>query len=138
MAVIDMQAMRYINLLDKFSRVRTRQCFTHNNTVFFAVDPALVSKAIGPAAENIRRIQEQIGKKVKIIREPNGIQNCKRFIEEIVAPVRTKSVEIKDGCIFITAGNNQNKAALIGRDKRRYEELKRIVSDVYGLDLRIL
>ena len=73
-----------------------------------------------------------------MIKEANGIQDSKRFIEDIVAPVRLKSIEIKDGTIVITAGNNQNKASLIGRDKRRYEELKKIVFDVYGLELRII
>jgi transcription antitermination factor NusA-like protein len=138
MAVIDMQAMRYINLLDKFSRVRTNKCFLHNNTIFFAVNSKLVSKAIGPAAVNIRKIQEQIGRKIRIIRESESIQDCKRFVEDIVPSIRIKSLEIKDNCIIITAGNNQNKAALIGRDKRRYEELKKILMDVYGMDLKIL
>ena len=138
MVVIDMQAMRYINLLDKFSRVRTNKCFFHNNTIFFAVDRRLVSKAIGPAAANIRKIQEQIGRKIKIIKESQSIRDCKRFVEDIVAPVRIKSLEIKDNCIIITAGNNQNKASLIGRDKRRYEELKKILTDSYGMDLKIL
>lgn len=138
MAVIDMKAMRYINLLDRVSNVKTRNCFVHNNTIFFAVNHSLVSKAIGPAAINIRKIQEQLGKKIKIIKEAEGIVDCKRFVEDIVAPVRIKSLEIKDDCIMITAGSNQNKASLIGRDKRRYEELRKILQDVFNLDLKIL
>lgn len=138
MVVIDMQAMRYINLLDKVSRVRTRKCFAHNNTIFFAVNSRMVSKAIGPAAINIKKIQEQIGKRIKIIREADGAGDAKRFIEDIVSPVRMKSLEVKDGCVVISAGNNQSKAALIGRNKRRYNELRRIVQDIFNLDLKIL
>ena len=110
----------------------------HNNSVFFAVDRVYVSKAIGPSAVNVRKIQEQIGKKVKIIRESEGLNDAKRFIEDIVAPVRFKSVELKDGVILITAGSNQTKASLIGRNKRRYEELRKIVHDYLGSELRII
>lgn len=138
MGVINMQAMRYINLLDQVTRVKTRKCFVHNNVIFFAVNKNFVSKAIGPSASNIKVIQDRIGKKIKIIRESDGIFDAKRFIEDIVAPVRLKDVEVKDGVIIITAGNNQNKAALIGRNKRRYLELKKILHDLYNTDLRII
>jgi len=138
MGVIDMTAMRYINLLDKIARVKTRKCFVHNNVIFFAVNREEVSKAIGPSAINIKRIQDQIGKKVKIIREDEGTHDIKRFIDDVVSPIRPKTVEVKDGGVIIAAGNNQNKASLIGRNKRRFLELKKIIHDTYNLDLKII
>jgi transcription antitermination factor NusA-like protein len=133
-----MQAMRYINLLDKVSNVKTRKCFVHNNTIFFAVGKEVMSRAIGPSALHIRKIQDQIGKKVRIIQEEDGLRDIQRFIEDVVAPVRLKSVEVKDGFVTISAGNNQSKAALIGRNRRRFLELRKIMQDVYNLDLKII
>lgn len=138
MAIIDMQAMRYINLLDKFSRVKTRRCFVHNNTLFFAVNRQLVSQAIGVAAANIKKIEENVGRKVRIVREPEGIQDAKRFIEDIISPIKLKSIEIREGTLFISVMSMQNKAALIGRNKRRYFELKKVVEDFFNLDLKIV
>ncbi|MBU0977535.1 MAG: hypothetical protein KKD18_03900 [Nanoarchaeota archaeon] len=138
MGVIDMTAMRYINLLDKISKVKTRKCFVHNNVIFFAVQKEFVSRAIGPSASNVRQIQEKIGKKVKIIQEDDGVGDLPRFIEDIVSPIRPRGVEVKEGCVIVNAGNNQNKASLIGRNKRRFLELKKIIQDTYHLDLRIV
>jgi NusA-like KH domain protein len=138
MAIINMQEMRYINLLDRTSHVKTRRCFVHNNTIFFAVSHIDLSKAIGPGAVNVRKIQEQLGKRVRIIAEPKDDSDVKRFIEDIVSPVRIKSIEAKDGVMTLTSGNTQNKAILIGRNKRRYEELKRIVKEFFEFDLKIL
>lgn len=138
MGTIDMTAMRYINLLDKIARVKTRKCFVHNGMIFFAVNKGAISKAIGPSASNVRRLQEQLGKKVKIIKEAEGIEDLQRFVEDIVAPVKPKGVEVKEGFVVITAGSNQNKASLIGRNKRRYFELKKIIHDTYNLDLKIV
>jgi transcription antitermination factor NusA-like protein len=138
MAIIDMKAMRCINLLDKVSRVKTKKCFTHNNTIFFAVKKREISKAIGSNAGNIKKMQEKIGKKIKIIMEANGPSDIKRFIEDIVAPVKIRAIDIKDNVVIISAGNNQTRASLIGRDKRRYEELKKIIMDTYRMDLKII
>ena len=138
MTIINMQSMRYINILDKISRVKTRKCFVYNNILFFAVEGKQVSRAIGTSASNIKKIQDQIGKKVKIISEPRDSRDITRFIENIVFPIRFKSLEIRDNAALITAGSNQNKAALIGRNKRRLEELAKIVNDFFNLDLKII
>ena len=138
MTVIDMQRMRYINLLDKIAHVKTRKCFVHNNAVFFAVARGQVVRAIGPAASHVKKLQESIGKRIRIIWEDEGIEDAKRFIVDIVAPVRIKSVDIDGDVLVVTSGNNQSKASLIGRDKRRYEELRKIVQDYFGKDLKIV
>jgi len=138
MAIINMQTMRYINLLDRASRVKTRQCFIYNNTIFFSVPRELVSKAIGPAALNVRKIQENLGKKVRIIPEPKGLFDAPRFVHDLVSPTRFKSLEIKDGSFILTAGSNQNKAILIGRNRRRFDELQKILHDLFGVNLEII
>ena len=140
MSVINMQTMRYINLLDRVSRVKTTKCFVYNNVIIFAVPSSFVSRAIGAGAENIRILQGQLGKRVKIISEPNGIgsKDAEKFVSDIVAPIKFKSAEIRDNVLAISSGGTQNKAGLIGRDKRRLIELEQIVKDVFGLDVRIL
>jgi transcription antitermination factor NusA-like protein len=137
MAVINMQTMRYINLLDKAASVRTTRCFVYNNTVYFAVPKNMVSRAIGPAASNVRKLQERLGKRVRIIREPEGLADAERFVKEIVEPVKFKSLEIKDGEFVLTAGGG-SKASLIGRGRRRLEELKIVCEDSFGMGLRIV
>ena len=137
MATIDMQTMRYINLLNKVSNIKTRKCFIYNNTIIFAVPSKLVSKAIGPNGKNVRFLQEKLGKKIKIIKDANNIEEATRFVEDIVDPVSFVSLEIKEGNIIITAGI-RSKAALLGRNKRRYIELSKILEDNFGKELKII
>ena len=137
MTTIDLQTIRYINLLDNVAKVKTRRCFTYNNMVIFAVPRALVAKAIGPGATHIHHIQEKLGKKIRIIEEAHDIQEAERFIKAIVAPISFHSLENKEGTLMLTAGS-QSKAALIGRNRRREEELQQIVKDTFGADLKIV
>lgn len=137
MNIIDMKLMRYINLLDRASRVKTRNCFVYNNIIVFAVPRTMIAQAIGPGASNVKRIQEQLGKKVKIIAEPQGIEDAQNFVRDVVSPVRFKSLEIKEGVFVLNAGST-SKAALIGRNRKRLEELQQIVMNNFGLDLKII
>ena len=137
MATINMQIMRYINLLNKIARVKIRKCFVYNNTIIFAVPAGLMSKAIGPKGKNVRALQERLGKRIKVIKEAEEIDDAERFVEDIVEPVTFVSLEVKDNKIIITAGT-RSKAALLGRNKRRLAELSRIVEDYFGKELKII
>ena len=129
--------MRYINLLDSTSRVKTSKCFIYNNAIVFAVPSFMVARAIGPGAINVRNIQEKLDKKIRIISEAKGLEDAGRFIQDIVAPVTFKSLEIKDNFLIINSGHH-SKAALIGRNKRRYEELRQIIKDTFSMELKII
>ncbi len=134
---IDMQDMRYLNLFGKVTRVSTRFCFKYNEAIIFCVPKALIPKAIGEGGRNIKQINEILRKRIKIIPVPRGIQDVKLFIGAIVKPVTFKDLEIKDNEIILTAGS-LNKAALIGRNKRRFLEMQKIVKDFFGKEFRIV
>ena len=138
MSIINMQTIRYINLLDRASNVKTSKCYTYNNAIIFAVPKNLVSKAIGPDASNVRLIQEKLGKRVRIIEEPNGIGDILKFIQDIVYPIKFKAIDIKNKDVLVSAGNAQNKAALLGRNKRRFLEMQKIVNDFFNKEFRIV
>jgi len=134
---IDMQDMRYLNLFGKITRINTRFCFKYNEAIVFCVPKSLISKAIGGGGRNIKQINEILKKRIKIIPSPLGIQDVKMFIGQIIKPVTFRSLEIKNNEIIVTAGK-QNKAALIGRNKRRLLEMQKIVHDYFGKEFRII
>ncbi len=134
---LDMKFIRYLNLFEKMTKVRTQHCFLYNSTIIFLVQRQDVSRAIGEAGKNIKKLSQIMEKKVKIISIPQGPEEIERFILDIVYPVKFKNVEIKDGCATISAGM-QSRAALIGRNKTRLNEMKEILEHYFGVsELRI-
>jgi len=133
---IDMKGIMYLNLFDKITRVRTRFCFKYNETIYFCVPKYLVSKAIGSGGRNVKKISETLRKKIRIIPIPEGLQDVQTFIQNVVSPVTFKGIEIKDNEIIINAGS-QSKAALIGRNKRRLNEMHGVIKDFFGKEVRI-
>src|SRR3989344_9215165 len=127
---IDMRDLRYLNLFERITNIRTRYCFEYNNTIIFCIPGKLISKALGPNARNIRRISEILRKRVKIIFLPRNLSDARNFIGSIVSPVMFKDLEITPEEIILTAGS-QSKAALIGRNRRRLLEMQKIVRNCF-------
>ena len=134
---IDMQVMRYINLFSRISKISPNHCFIYNATAIFVVPESKISQAIGENGKNIRKMGEIIQKKIKVVALPHGIEDAEKFISSIIYPAQMKSVEIKDNFLIINAGS-QNKAMLIGRNKVRFEEMKRIIKNYFGKELKIM
>ena len=137
MTTINMQTMRYINLLDRVSRVKTMRCFSYNNAIVFVVPSHFMSQAVGVQGKHVQIIQNMLGKRVKIVPDVRGIEDAKRFVQDVVEPLSFRSLEIGDNEIVITAGG-MHKASLLGRNKIRLQELGQIVKDMFGKELRII
>lgn len=135
-STIDMQEMRYLNLFEKIMGVRTRFCFRYNGSIVFCVPRPLIQKSIGRDGRNIREMSNILDRRIKVVAQPQGIRDAEFFIRAIVSPVTFKNFEIKDNEIQITGGDN--KAILIGRNKRRLQEMQRIVKDFFGKEFRIV
>ncbi len=139
MATIDMQTMRYMNLLDRVAHVKANKCFIYNNTIYFAVSPRLFSHALGPENRNVKIISEQLGRRIRIIRDANDTESgVSKFIESVVSPVSFVSIELQDNMFVLTAGSRERAATLIGRNKVRLEELSAVMQSYFGKALRIV
>jgi transcription antitermination factor NusA-like protein len=132
---INMQDLRYIKLFGKITNIHTRYCIEYNNVIIFCVPRYLIPRALGEDAKNIRRLKEILKKKVRVISLPKGDADIGNFISAIIQPVDYQSLEILNNEVVVNAG--RNKAALLGRNKRRLLEMQKIIKDFFGKDFRI-
>jgi NusA-like KH domain protein len=130
--VLDMQFIRYANLFNNITRIKTNHCFEYNNTIIFVVPRHLVTRAIGLGNRNLERLSQVIGKKIKIVADPKGIEDIENFVSIITRPVRFKGIEVRDNEAIINA-NMQSKASLIGKGKVRLEEMENILGQYFGI-----
>ncbi len=130
--ILDMQLIRYSNLFSKITQMKSKHCFLYNNTIVFVVPRAMISKAIGRDNENLRTLSEITKKKIKMVPEPQGIEDVENFVSVIVSPIKFKAIEIKEGEAIITA-TMQSKASLIGREKVRLEEMEGILKQYFDI-----
>jgi hypothetical protein len=137
MKTLDMRFIRYLNLFERTCNVRTRFCFDYNSAIIYAVPAEFVARAIGENGRNAKRLREVLGKNIKIISQPSGDSDIRRFVLDVIDPLKFKEMQISANEVVINAGS-QYKAALLGRNKRRLLELQRIVKDFFNRDLKII
>lgn len=133
---INMQEMRYLNLFERITKVRTRFCFKYNEIIVFCVPKQFVAKAIGEGGKNIKQMSGTLRKRIKVVAAPEGIGDMEEFIQAVINPVSFKGFEIKENQVIVTGG--KNKAALIGRNKRRLHEMQKIVKGFFGKEFKVV
>lgn len=131
-----MQNMRYLNLFEKITGIQTRFCFEYNNFLMFCVPRPMISRAIGEKGRNIKKLNDILGKRIKIVPAPRDSGDAELLIKSIVNPVTIKNVEVAENEIIVNAG--RNKAALIGRNKRRMIEMEKVTKGFFGKEFRVV
>jgi N utilization substance protein A len=136
--IIDIRKIRYLNLFERITKIRGRDCFFYNNMVFFAVNSDDIFKAIGKNSENLKKLSGIIGKRIRIITYPSKIKDASKFILQIITPLELREITINDKEVVIDAGSREAKALLIGRDKKKLEELENIIKSFFGCDIKVI
>jgi NusA-like KH domain protein len=136
--VIDIQKIRYLNLFERVTGIRGKDCFFYNNMIYFAVSQESVFRAIGKDSENLRILSNIMGKKIRIIAYPSKIKDAPKFILQIITPLELRNISVNEKRIVIDAGSRDAKALLMGRDKKKLEELEGIIKSFFGCELTVL
>lgn len=128
----DVKSIQYMNLFEKLTSVKARYCFNYNSTIMFVVPKFLVNRALGEKAKNIAKLEQNMHKKVRIIAQPTSINDIDKFIKAIIFPHEFKKVVIENNEAYIFS-MPRTKAAIIGRNKTRLEELSNILDQFFGI-----
>ena len=135
---IDMQFIQYMSFFERVMGLRTVHCFSYNRNIIFVVQPNFMARAIGEHGNNTKNLSLKLKKRVKIIAEPSGLKDIQKFVSAIVYPVKLNKIIIENDEAVISA-SPQERAALIGRDKVRLEELRNILEEYFSIKkLRIV
>ena len=131
-ARFDNKKIQQLNMFEKVNGVKAKNCFVYNNTLVFLVSKNSVSKAIGKNVKNVKILASKLGKSIKIVAEPTGIEDVEEFIRSLVFPLVVKSVKLKGNEIVIEA-NKKVRALLLGKGKRKLKQLNEILSQLFGI-----
>lgn len=131
----DITSIQYMNLFSFATGVNAVDCFGYGSSIVFVVKPGFVLKAVGKDGENVKRLSEKIGKKVKVISLPlPSLSDCDivNFVLALIYPVKFKKLtRDKDGIII--SAEPQAKALLIGRNGARLNELRSILRKYFKI-----
>ncbi|MEM4181991.1 MAG: hypothetical protein QXX68_02440 [Candidatus Pacearchaeota archaeon] len=129
---LNLNLIRYLNILEEISKVRAINCFTFNNTIFFVVKKKDMKKAIGRNGNNVRRVSSIIKKRIRVLSNPVNEKERVVFIEKMLEPLVIEEIKIKDDELTIKAGL-QERSIIIGRNRKGEKEMIGVLNQLFGI-----
>ena len=95
------------------------------------VEDGYIGKAIGKHGSNVKRIENILKKKIRIIEFNSSVI---RFITNIIYPIKVKEITEDKGIVTITGFDKSSKSTLIGRDKKNLLSITSIVKRFFPVE----
>ena len=118
----DMDIMKQMSLFESLTRTSLKDCFVDANSLLtFIVGENQISRAIGKKGSNVRRLQQVLNRKIKIVEfNPDVVQ----FVRNYIYPLKAKDITLEDKVLTIVPEDTQTRGALIGRNASNLRNLE--------------
>ncbi len=128
--------MELLSLMERITKAKVKDCFTdEEENIFFVVAPGELGKAIGKGGANIKRLQNELQRKIRVIEYHD---NVIEFVKNIIYPLRVQSIVEENGAIVIKETNKKAKSLLIGRQGRTLKLINRAVKRFFNYEIKVI
>ena len=131
----DVSLIKTMSLFETVSRTDLKDSFIDKNDLMvFVVDEQFMSRAIGKAGANVKRLESLLNRKIKILGfTPNLLQ----FVRNLLYPLQVGDISEQAGIVTINGNDPRTKGLLIGKNsqnlknnlsiiQRYFEDIKEI------------
>ena len=133
---LNLELIQYINLFEKITRTKVKNCFYHKERLVFVVKEGQGRKAVGKKAYNVQKITRLTKKKIKIVEHS---KDPVKFINSFASPIEIESADLSDSIINLKVKTAKDKGLLIGRNGQNLENIRKIMDYYFKIkDVKVL
>ena len=125
-----LQNVQTIAFFELLTKARLKDCIEEAGILYFIVEPFELGKALGKGAANVKRLEEKLNRKIKIVEFDPNVLN---FVAKLSYPVKPKNVEEKDGIVTITSPDLTGRGFLIGRGAVNLRAMEKITQRYFQI-----
>ncbi|MFH2021475.1 MAG: NusA-like transcription termination signal-binding factor [archaeon] len=127
-------SLKLMSLFENVTRTRIKDYFVDDNDITtFVVDEVFLGKAIGKQAVNVKKLEQMLGKRIRMI---GFNQDPAKFAKNLIYPMKAE-IEVKENIIYLKGDSSSTKAMLIGRNqsniKNNLNIIKKYFKEIVGL-----
>ena len=115
--------MKLITLFESMTGAKVKDCIS-NEKLIFVMEENEMGKAIGRNGVNIKRIENKLRKKIKLVEFSNDVL---QFVKNMIYPIEIFDVKQENNDLIIHAKDTHTRAMLIGRERQNINHLNDIV-----------
>lgn len=133
--ILDERTMKFSSLFESITRARLKNCFI-DDIIIFVVEPGELFKAIGRQGSNVKRLENILKFKIKIVEYDQDLQH---FIHKLMFPAKIKEITEENNIYTITPLDLHSRGLMIGRNAqnlRNYERILKIYFKIQELKVK--
>ena len=134
--VLNLEVLNLMSVFSKVTRINAKDCIEMNGRLTFIVDESMAGKAIGKKGINVKILERELKKKIKVV-EFNS--NTIEFIRNLVYPNKINEITEENNIYTIMPADSMSRSMLIGRNAvnlRGYESIVRRFFNVTELKVK--
>ena len=122
--------MRYMSLFESLTGAKVKDCIL-GDVVLFVVHENEMGKAIGKHASNIKRVENTLKKRIKLVEFNNDVS---QFVQNLIYPLKAREIKEEDGIVTVYGEDTRTKGLLIGRDRHNLNSINDIVKRYFKIE----
>ncbi len=131
---LDQEAMGYSSVMERITNVHVKDCFREEDIIYFVVATGDLGKAVGKGGIVVRNVQEQLGKRVRVI---EFRENPVDFVRNVIYPLVPEEVVETEGGIVIRDRSTKTKSLLIGRNGKNLSFINKAVHRFFDKNVKV-
>jgi transcription termination/antitermination protein NusA len=124
----DMETLQWMNLFEKVTKARIKDCFVHNEKIHFIVENGQLFKALGENKKNVTKLEDLLKKKVKVIEYSDDML---KFIVNVMAPLKCVDIKNDADIVTITGPDQKTKGLMIGARANNLRKFEGVVQKYF-------
>ena len=121
--------MKLITLFESMTGAKVKDCISNENLTFI-IEENDMGKAIGKNGANIKRMENVLKKKIKLV---EFSKDAAQFVRNMIYATEISDIKINGNTIIIHGKDTNSKAKIIGRDRQNINHLKSIVTRYFDV-----
>ncbi len=125
----DSDSMKLIMLFESMTRAKVKDCI-QDEKIVFVIEQGDMGKAIGKSGANIRRMETQLKKKIRLVEFSSDVL---QFVRNVIHPIEALGITQDSGIITIHGKDTSARAMLIGRERKNINHITQIVKRYFDV-----
>jgi N utilization substance protein A len=132
---LDQETLGLSSVMERITHARVLDCFKDSDVIYFVVAAGEMGKALGKGAMNVKILEREIGKRVRVIEHREKVED---FVRNVIYPLKVEEVVLQGDVVEIRDNDKKTKGLLIGRDSKNLEFINMVVKRFFSVDVKVI
>lgn len=134
--ILDQETFGLSSLMERITGTWVKDCFKDDEgVIYFIVAPGFLGKAVGKKGTNAKRVQQELGRRIRIIEFADDPVS---FVRNIIHPLTADEITEEENNVLIKDASKKTRSLLIGRGGKNLQLINRAVKRFFNKEVKVV